>query len=200
MGILQLIFDLINGFPAHNVVSYRSMHSAFFIYWQWMNTFNQENRTLSYLQSSKNYTTIYGHFFMQWFLFHVNSYFIFWSLYFPCSQLACLPCWMWRGKLPWTILQTWRTWAIRQCRSQPRKKRSGIFMLVWRWPSVPVCSSELALFLKRGDFWNLQSTKQLEQVNRSGSPAIEWSSHVVHVCLKLVGIQPHSNSLFKLFT
>lgn len=165
-----------------------------------MNTFNQENRTLSYLQSSKNYTTIYGHFFMQWFLFHVNLYFIFWSLDFPCSQLACLPCWMWRGKLPWTIQQTWRTWAIRQCRSQPRKKRSGIFTLVWRWPSVPVCSSELALFLKRGDFWNLQSTKQLEQVNRSGSPAIEWSSHVVHVCLKLVGIQPHSNSLFKLFT
>lgn len=164
-----------------------------------MNTFNQENRTLSYLQSSKN-STIYGHFFMQWFLFQVNLYFIFWSLDFPCSQLACLPCWMWRGKLPWTIQQTWQTWAIRQCRSQPRKKRSGIFMLVWRWPSVPVCSSELALFLKRGDFWNLQSTKQLEQVNRSGSLAIERSSHVVHVCLKLVGIQPHSNSLFKLFT
>lgn len=165
-----------------------------------MNTFNQENRTLSYLQSSKNYTTIYGHFFMQWFLFQVNLYFIFWSLDFPCSQLACLPCWMWRGKLPWTIQQTWQTWAIRQCRSQPRKKRSGIFMLVWRWPSVPVCSSELALFLKRGDFWNLQSTKQLEQVNRNGSLAIERSSHVVHVCLKLVGIQPHSNSLSKLFT
>lgn len=64
--------------------SYRSMHWTFFIYWhiEWTHSIEKENRTLSYLQSSKIYTTIYGHFFIQWFLFQLNIIIFHFSSWF----------------------------------------------------------------------------------------------------------------------